>query len=269
MKVCKLIPNQYLRPYISRYWIWENETALPKIFSGTGTELMFHYGEPPSGIEQMGEKITLPQSYFMSPRMKYCRLNSPKKLGFISVRFRAGAFRHFCNTPCIDIVDSFVDIEDLWGRTGQKFEQQVLEAKNLCQRINIIEKFLMKFLMQYGKNDQYVDMAVKKLLYNYKTVSIKGISRDSFLSQRQMERKFKSAVGVSPKIFQRISRFEAVMKKLLLQQEKNYLPVILDHGYYDQSHFLKEFKSYLGEYPASFLQEKNFMSHFYNESLKY
>jgi AraC-like DNA-binding protein len=54
---------------------------------------------------------------------------------------------------------------------------------------------------------------------------------------------------------------------LLLQRKRKYLDVALEHGYYDQSHFLKEFKNYVSEYPTSFLQEQNFMSHFYNEKL--
>ena len=267
MRLCNLVPNNFLQPYVSRYWLWEKEPVLPKIFSGTGTELMFHYGDLLLGTNQAGKMFTLPQCYIMSPRFTCYDLNPGNQLGFISIRFRAGAFRHFCKTPSTELVDSFVDIEDLWGSSGREFSQQVLEAGNLQQRIAIIEKFLMAFLTKYYKKEQPLDQAVKTLLYDYKRVNLHDISQNLFLSQRQMERKFRNAVGVSPKAFQRISRFEAVMKNLLLHRSRKYLAVVLDHGYYDQSHFLKEFINCMGEYPASFLQEKNFMSHFYNEKL--
>lgn len=267
MRLSNLVPNKYLQPYVSRYWLWENETVLPKIFSGTGTELMFHYGASLTGTNQVGKIFTLPQCYIMSPRFACYDLRPGNQLGFISIRFRAGAFRHFCNNPIHELVDAFVDVEDLWGSNGLEFRRQVMEAENLQQRIGIIEKFLMLFLNQYYKEEQRLDWAVKTLLYDYKRVSLKDIGQNLFLSQRQMERKFKSAVGVSPKSFQRISRFESVMKNLLLRRKRKYLTVVLDHGYYDQSHFLKEFINCMGEYPTSFLQEKNFMSHFYNEKL--
>lgn len=267
MRLCNLVPNKVLRDYVSRYWVWENELSLPKIFSGTGTELMFHYGKSLTGMKQAGKVFTLPTYYIMSPRFECYHLHSGNQLGFISVRFRAGAFRHFCKNPSAEFIDSFVDIEDLWGRKGLEFGQQVIEAENLQQRIEIIEKYLMIFLAQYYKREQRLDFAIKTLLYDYKSVSFQQICQDLFLSQRQLERKFREAVGVSPKAFQKISRFESVVKTLLLHRKRKYLDVALEHGYYDQSHFLKEFKNYVGEYPTSFLQEQNFMSHFYNEKM--
>lgn len=265
MRISNLVPSQALRPYISRYWVWEDENVLPTIFSGTGTELMLHYGEAITGTDHQENKIVLPQSYIMSPRFEYYHLHHPKHLGFISIRFRAGAFRHFCKFSCSEFIDSFVGIEDLWGKDGTELELRVREAHGLQERIRIIEAFLLRCLSQYGKNEPGIDVAVKTLLYRYRTTRIEDISDLIFLSRRQLERKFQEAVGVSPKTFQKIARFEAVMKELMLHQQKHYLAVVLDHGYYDQSHFLKEFEHYLGDLPSSFLQKRNFMSHFYNE----
>jgi AraC-like DNA-binding protein len=106
------------------------------------------------------------------------------------------------------------------------------------------------------------------LLYDYDKINVSTLCRDSCLSQRQIERKLKDAVGVSPKNFQQISRFEALIKELLLNHQHKYLDIAMDYGYYDQSHFLKEFKKYVGESPSSFLQAKNFMSNFYNRKLR-
>ena len=105
------------------------------------------------------------------------------------------------------------------------------------------------------------------LLHDYNKINVSDLCRDSCLSQRQVERKMKAAVGVSPKSFQQIARFEGVIKELLLNRQQKYLDKAIDYGYYDQSHFLKEFKKYIGEYPHCFLQEKNFMSNFYNRKL--
>jgi hypothetical protein len=153
MRLCNLVPNKILRAYVSRYWVWENESALPKIFSGTGTELMFHYGKSLTGMNQVGKVFTLPTCYIMSPRFECYHLYPGNQLGFISIRFRAGAFRHFCKNPSAEFIDSFVDIEDLWGRKGLEFRQQVIEAKSLQQRIESIEKFLMIFLASIIKGN--------------------------------------------------------------------------------------------------------------------
>jgi AraC-like DNA-binding protein len=267
MKLYNLKPTPCLRQYISRFWVWEDELSLPQLLPGTGTELMFHYGQPLRGKTHTGEAFTVPPCHIISPRQKYYTLEAGKSMGFFSVRFRAGAFRHFCPVPCNELINSFIDIKDLWGKQGQSFGQQVMEAGNLEERISIVEKALIRFLDTYHRSEGWLDMAVKKVLCSYNAVNIQAISRQLFISERQLERKFKESVGVTPKGFQRISRFEAVIRHLLLNRQPNYLTAALENGYYDQSHFIKDFNAYVGEQPSSFLQNKNFMSHFYNKTL--
>ncbi|MBP2629941.1 MAG: helix-turn-helix protein [Firmicutes bacterium] len=267
MKVWNLKPNQYLRQYISRYWLWEDEQELPKLLPGTGTELIFHYHKPPVLLTPSGEKTLLPCCHIISPRYGFYPLKPTNRIGFIAVRFRAGAFRHFCNEASNDLIDSFIDIKTLWGRKGFEFEQLIIEARTLEERIRIIEIFLMGFLEKYHRSEHWVDLAVKNLLYQYNTIKLKDISHELFISDRQFQRKLKESVGVSPKTFQRIARFESVLKNLLLRKNKHYLDLALENGYYDQSHFIKEFRNNVGEYPSAFLKDENFMSHFYNEKL--
>lgn len=267
MKLLNFKPNKYLRQYISRYWLWENEPDLPQILPGTGTELMFHYYDPFIGRDQKDEVFISPNCHIISPRYARYRLNSIKRSGFISVRFRAGAFRHFCRESSNNLIDSFIDINEIWGKEGQEFGQRVLEAKSIEKRIFIIEYFLMKFLETYRRPKSWLDMAVGKVFYGCNAARLKEVSSDLFISDRQLQRRFGEAVGVGPKTFQRISRLETVLKHLLLNQNRDYLAFALEHGYYDQSHFIKEFKEYVGESPSLFLQDKNFMSHFYNEKL--
>jgi AraC-like DNA-binding protein len=266
MKICNLKPNKILQQYISRYWIWEDEPDLPQLLPGTGTELMFHYHQPFVGIHK-DKACEMPLCHIIAPRNEFYYLKPVYRVGFIAVRFRAGAFRHFCREPSHNLIDSFIDIRELWGKYGVDFGQQVLDGKNLEERILTIERFLMALLAKYQKPEKWMDIAVRKVLYEYSSVKLSELSRNFLISERQLQRKFKECVGISPKAFQRNSRFEAVLKQLLLNKRKDYLTVALDNGYYDQPHFIKEFQRYAGQQPSSFLQEINFMSHFYNTTL--
>lgn len=95
MKMLDLKPNPYLQPYISRYWIWENERDLPKLLPGTGTELIFHYNESLISTNCCGISSRLPNCHIISPRHEFYSLKPIRRIGFIAVRFRAGAFRNF------------------------------------------------------------------------------------------------------------------------------------------------------------------------------
>jgi len=266
MKICNLRPNKILRRYISRYWIWEDEPDLPKLLPGTGTELMFHYHQPFVGLHK-GATCEMPPCHIIAPRNEFFHLKPAHRVGFIAVRFRAGAFRHFCRESGTNLIDSFIDIRDLWGKEGADFGRQVRDGGSIEERLLTIERFLMALLERYQKPEQWLDMAVAKVLYEYNTVKLAELSRDFSISERQLQRKFKECVGSSPMAFQRNARFEAVVKQLLLNKKKEYVTVALDNGYYDQSHFIKEFQKYAGQQPSSFLQDGNFMTHFYNTRL--
>ena len=89
-----------------------------------------------------------------------------------------------------------------------------------------------------------------------------------FSSERTLLRKFKEGVGVTPKVFQRLARFERTLRSLMLGRAHSYLPLALAGGYYDQAHFSKEFKRLVGETPQAYLMPKNFQAHFYFERRK-
>ena len=143
MKLCDLKPNPSLRQYISRYWVWENEQDFPPILPGTGTELMFHYNDPFVAQNQNEKIFTAPSCHIISPRFDRYQLNAIRPSGFISVRFRAGAFRHFCGESTSDLIDSFIDINDL-----PKLQLQVEHFGQMAANsssIKAVEKRIKKF----------------------------------------------------------------------------------------------------------------------------
>jgi len=266
MKIDNLRPHKQLQQYIDRYWLWEDERDLPIIVPGTGTELMFHFHESITAYSNQYD-IRIPNCHILSPRYVAYHVKTTGRIGFIAVRFRAGAFRNFCNEPISEMIDLFIDVRHIWGQQGIDFGNKVIDAKSLEQRIFIIETFLMKCLHCFNKQERWIDYLVDKIYYGHNDVKLSEISDEIAISNRHFQRKFKECVGVSPKAFQRIARFESVLKYLLLNKKSDYLHTVLDRGYYDQSHFIKDFKAFTGEYPSLFLQEKNFMSHFYNNKL--
>ena len=266
MKLRGIMPSCDLRPYIDRYWAWENELSLPDILPGTGNELMFHYAKPWLTLEANGEQ-RLPVCYILSPRNEMRHVRADETMGFVSVRFRAGAFRHFSPLPVCEIVDHAVPVGDIWGCLGRNLQERLLEAKDLAQRIRILEQELRKLLLRFQKKESWLDEAVRQLYYRRGEQRTSLLCEEVFIGDRQLQRKIKEVVGVTPKVFQRLVRFEGVLRRLLLQRKQDYLELAMEYGYYDQAHFIKEFKSFIGETPSGYLQEKIFASHYYCEKI--
>ena len=101
----------------------------------------------------------------------------------------------------------------------------------------------------------------------YEYHALQEIIAKSELSPRHFQRRIHESLGMSPKSFCRLARFQHTIRDLLLRKETDYLGAAIDRGYYDQAHFIKDFKSFTQETPGTFLQKKNFMSHFYNTKL--
>lgn len=258
-----VLPSLELRPYIDRYWFWETENnesvELPSIYAGTGTEFCFHYHNP--------FKL-YPNNHILCPRdnARY-QINQNGKLGFLSVRFKSSAFKYFVNTPVDLLKNRILTATDIWDQNGAVLEDQFLNSKSFYDRVAVLNNFFEKKLVEGLKRNSSIDWAVDNIYYNYNNVSISDIIYETNLSSRTFQRRFKETVGVSAKEFHKISRFQTVLKKLLLNKEKPTLGFILDAGYFDQSHFNKDFKKLAGSCPSLILRNSN-LAHFYNTSLK-
>jgi AraC-like DNA-binding protein len=273
MKTFSISPGKLLLPYIDRYWGWESLSSeiicLPKVLPGTGVELIFHYCGTPFQGEHRSRFLTTPVCHIAHLRTSYYQLQPAKNVGFLAVRFRSGAFRHFCPYSATELLDTFISAEDLWGNVGSEFAVSVLDASNLRQRIALIEQYLTAFLLRFQRKEARIDYAIQRMYYEYHVLQLQNIITELQISPRHFQRLIHEALGMSPKSFCRLARFQKTTRELLLRKETDYLGIALDYGYYDQAHFIKDFKNFAQETPSSFLQKKNFMSHFYNTKLSF
>jgi len=259
-------PNSFLSKYIDRFYIFEKSTNdyfdIPTVLPGTGLELLFYLGNSLSV-----NNINLPKSHSVCPREIF-HFDKEKKVSFLSVRFKSGAFRHFTSIPFSELNDSFFSVESLWNKKGKELINQLEEVSVIQVMIQVIESFLINVFNEYHKEkDDKWDLIMDELYYNFDSNTIEQLSNKANLSLRQFERGFKSQFGITAKKFQKITRFQNVIKKILLNRNPEYLEIILDNGYFDQSHFIREFKSLTKMTPSEYFTEKNFGSHFYHTSL--
>ncbi len=257
-------PVSFLSNYIERFYFFERINnvpfQLPTILPNTGLDLLFHIEEP-----LYYNKKRLSKIHTVCPR-KIFDFDSTQKASFISVRFKSGRFRHFTNIPFTELNDAFISSNKLWPNEKNISIQHI---NNIKDKIIEIEYFLISMLQQYRKTDTDIwDTIIDQLYYNFNTTTIESISKENEFSIRNFQKNFKNQFGITAKQFQLLARFQHSIKKALLTKNVNYLDIALDNGYYDQSHFIKEFKTMTGESPLNYLTKENFENHFYHASLK-
>ena len=119
MRCNEITPCSALRPFIDRYWCWTEEPSAPRRLPGTGHELMLHFGTP-WRARTSEQEFSLPRAYVVTPRSKSWKNAVRGSTGFLAVRFRAGAFRHFCGESIELFADQISETSQIWkaGRLG-------------------------------------------------------------------------------------------------------------------------------------------------------
>lgn len=266
MRQFTYFPPPDLAPYIDRLWGWEGDIGetlvLPTLLPGTGAELYFHYRQP---FEYGASSATRREgAHLFCLRRTALELMPAQEAGFIAVRFRAGMLYRFLDIPGAELIDCTEAIEDLWGSAGRIVAAKVADAKCHESRTSLIIHFLRSKLATTAK-DEVAEAAVSTL-YRAPVQSIEMLSAGLGLGRRQLERRFQGLTGQRPSEFRRLVRFQKTARTLLLTPNADALDTALAHGYYDQSHFIRDFRSFAQASPQAYLASARRKTHFYNRS---
>lgn len=268
-RTCWILPAPELRPFIDRYWSWEGEAgaALPMMLPGTGAELFFHIGEPflmggPGAIPERAPRAHLNYAH-SSP----LNLIADGAVAFVSVRIRSGALRHLCAQPIAELANAQLDGREIWGDGLAELSARLIEAADLAARARLLDRWLLGLLAAHRRGHALIDDAAIRLYYRHRDTQIDALAGHYRISRRHFERLFKQELGCTPKSFLRTARFHQTVRDLFLASDREILGLALDHGYYDQSHFIHEFSAFVGERPTRFFAHAR-SAHFYAPSLK-
>lgn len=170
--------------------------------------------------------------------------------GTVLVYFKEAGAAPFFTTPLHELFDESVSLDNFMLRSElMVFEEQLAEARTADERIALTEKFLIGRLRTTAP-DKLVLTAVALIHQHKGNLRMTELAAKLNISQSPLEKRFRQAVGTSPKKFAALVRFQYVVKNHRTQPSLTLLAH--DAGFYDQAHFIKTFKSFTGETPEAF-----------------
>lgn len=258
-------PAAALQPYIDRYWSWQaapgEVVALPLLLPGTGAEVYFHLGDR-FAFADGGD--SLPAAHLLSLRASTLPLAAASGLDFVAVRIKAGGWDKLCPVPLAACLDQAPAASELWGPRADELSAQLAEAGDFATRVARLDAFFLAERRNVG--DALIGHAVERL-YREPALRIDSLGEGLGLGRRQLERRFLAQEGLSPAAFRRLVRFQQAARKLALTSLPA-LHIALDLGYYDQSHFDRDFASLAGIAPTDYRNLARRTTHFYNTPLR-
>lgn len=249
-------PIEDLNTFIKCYWTLESATEdnpqKQTIVPDGCMEMIFHYGDLYKQYIENGNSIIQPKCFVIGQLTRPLEIEPTGKTGIFSVRFHPDGFLPFATIPIKEMENTAVSLEKLYGKTGQEIEQQIVAAHTTSDRINLIETFLFNRLTDKETIDRIMKSAVDTILTANGQLSVDELSQRTNINRRQLERKFSSAIGLSPKQLSKTIRLQAALKMLLSKQYTSLAELAYESEYYDQAHFIKDFKEFTGLTPKEF-----------------
>jgi AraC-like DNA-binding protein len=252
-------PNTDLSKLVKCYWTLdspeEKHTKRQTIIPDGCIELIFHYGNLYKQYLEDGSSIIQPRCFVIGQLTRPLEIEPAGETGIFSVRFNPDGFLPFATIPIKEMENKAVSLEKLFGEEGSKIEQAILNADSTHERINHIEAFLLKRLLAIETIDDVIKSTIETILTANGQLSVDELSKQIKVHRRQLERKFSTTIGLSPKQLSKIIRLQVSLKMLLNRQFTSLTALAYEGEYYDQAHFIKDFKEFTGLTPKEFYGE--------------
>jgi AraC-like DNA-binding protein len=202
---------------------------------------------------------TVPGCIVSGPRTQYFVIDTRDQTATMGVHFLAGGAFPFFGVPAGELADQSIALDALWGSAASEMRERLLAAPTPEAKFRVIEACLLEQLVKPLERHPAVSFGIQQLRGNRLVTEV--VDKAGF-SQRRFIQLFGEQVGLTPKVFGRVSRFQRVVQIAHGADEIDWADLALECGYYDQAHFIHDFQSFAGITPAAYLlQRTRHMNH--------
>ncbi len=174
----------------------------------------------------------------------------------LKVSFQPGSLFRILGVPMNLLTDGHVDLEAIVGSVTKEINQQLPEAAGYSAMIQVVEQFLLRKAGQCRQSLLPIDLVAQQMLLPGAYHQLDRLAHDACLSTRQFERKFRERLGVSPKLFARITRFRHAYKLRENDPIRSWIDIAYACGYFDPNHLIKDFQQFAGTNPSQLFEEE-------------
>lgn len=253
-------PAPHLAPFVECYFVWEKADVLTqplRIESPPAgfASMVFTYGDPYRVRTEKRTTLT-PAAFLTGQATRQYELELSGRIGMVGIVFRPAGVSTLFGLPMYEFTDERIALADVLGASLTDLHEQLCESRTTVGRITLLEQFLNRQLLRRGDRFDRTDYAANLIVAKWGVLTVNELTESLYVCRRQFERQFLQKVGVSPKYYARIRRVGYVCARLATQrwQVTDWQDFIFQAGYYDQSHFIREFTQFTGKRPTLYVK---------------
>lgn len=264
--IYKLVePSKELSHIIKSFWMIDSEddTSIhqQKILPDGYPEMIFHYGDP-YRINISGSWTTQSKELIAGQIRNHFFLENTGASKMFAIKFQPWVLKELFGLEMSTITDQVITISETIKEKIVDIKSIAISDLDFSEKVTQIE-------------DWFYNLDVVDFQPNYKSVQfihekngliqLQELTELCKISERTLERYFKTYIGLSPKFYSRIIRFSSIFE-LIQEKEIDWQDIVYRAGYYDQSHFIKNFQEFTGEDPSKYgFSEQNMANFFFKK----
>ena len=262
MKFIRIAPHPSLTQLIDCYWMMESDDPAPrieKIIPDGFTELIFNYGSVYKA-KRNGEWELQSPNLLAGQISSYFLLENTGSTGSFAVKLKPAALTQLFNLSMDLYLDKIVDLDMLPDPLLSGLKDKLLPFENETSLKLVLDKHFINLSKNATRNP--LEATLDLIFKSNGMAAVNEMTAVAGLGERQLERLFKKYIGLSPKYYARIIRFNYIFQ-LIKSKKCSWTEIVYQSGYYDQSHFIRNFKAFTGEDPSSYFFEEHNMANFF------
>ncbi|SFD58428.1 transcriptional regulator, AraC family [Chitinophaga sp. CF118] len=233
----------------------DTDTSYIRVLPDACVELFLNYTSTPVAIisDELHKRsiVTFRMSRPMDVQMR-------KGAGVVAICFHPGMAYKFIQVPMHILSDTTTALDDIWDCMAAEIEDKLAGSSNNEMRVSLAQQYLFKELAN-GKDDLQIAHCLRQVRLSGGLITVGRLVSDTGFSQRHFSRKFQEYVGLSPKEYLRVSRFILSLDHLKKYPVISLTEVAYNSGYYDQAHFIRDYKDYTGYTPGEVVRARHIL----------
>jgi AraC-like DNA-binding protein len=252
-------PSAVLKPYVSCYFLFQTQQVLDMadtVYPSGVMEMIFNLGDGSWESMVENEYIKTPPVELWGQLTKPLNIRCKGRHTMLGVRLYTHTAAYFLDDEPSVFNNQISDLAVIGGNPIRKLHARLQDADSTEQRIALLEAFLIRRLMHNEKKNLRVDKVadiLSSLKLNYSERSVNEVAISHGISSRYLHKLVFEHTGLSPKLFNKINRFQHSLL-LIAKGNQALTSIAYECGYFDQSHFIRDFRSFTGITPSEYFE---------------
>jgi AraC-like DNA-binding protein len=253
-------PSAPLGGFVDLLWYWDGPRqphAYERLLPDGSMELVINLHEDEIrtyDTRDLSRYQRLEPAVLVGPHSEYFVLDTTQQVRVIGVHFRPGGAFPFLRLPADELHCQHVSLSDLWGGFARELRERLLRARTVDAQFDLMESALTARIARPLEHHRAVAFALREFACGSRSVAdvidIAGISARRFVDV------FKQQVGLAPKQYCRVQRFQRVIRTLPRGTDMDWADVAADNGYFDQPHLIHDFRAIAGMSPGEYVARR-------------